>query len=334
MQGTDVESLLKTGVEALAQGNTVSALSYFEKAISIEKRLDVYSYYAFCIAKERGQVSKAISLCKEAIDKEPNNSVHYLNLGRIYLVDNKKEEAIKTFRAGLNYEANPLIVDELNKLGPRKPPIIPFLKRSNPINKYLGIILRTKKWLKRPYLLPSLLLVVTVVSLLLLYSEKHEVYSPPSETEHTDTVTPLLPSETEHTMTPPSSEAEHKVPPPPSETGHTVLPPTPEVAHKTPVEAKHNTLHTLELIAEYTTWVLITIDDGESKEMLLQQGDRIKLSAKKDFSLKIGNAGGIKLIFDGKEIGPLGEEDQVVTLKLPSPTTSTSDTSKTNTESE
>jgi tetratricopeptide (TPR) repeat protein len=319
VQGTDLEGLLKTGVEALAQGNTISALSCFEKAISIEKRPDVYSYYAFCIAKERGQVSKAISLCKEAIEKEPNNSVHYLNLGRIYLLDDKKEEAIKTFRGGLNYEANPLIVDELNKLGPRKPPIVPFLKRSNPINKYLGIMLRTKKWLKIPYLLPSLLLAVTIASLLFVfYTEKHKVSSPPSGTEHPDTVTPLLPSEAEHTMTLPSSEVKHTVPPAPSETGHTVPPSSSEVAHKTPVEAKHDTLHTLELIAEDTTWVLITIDDSESKEMLLQQGDRIKLSAKKDFSLKIGNAGGIKLIFDGKEIGPLGEEDQVVTLKLPS----------------
>jgi len=323
VQGTDVEGLLKAGLEALTQGNTVSALSYFEKALNIEKRPVIYSYYAFCIAKERGQVSKAISLCKEAIEKEPSNSVHYLNLGRIYLVDNKKEEAIKTFRAGLNYEVNPLIVDELNKLGPRKPPIIPFLKRSNPINKYLGIVLRTKNWLKKLYTLPSLLLAITVAAFLfLLYSEKHKVSFPPSEVRRTDTVT-FPPSEAEHTVSPPSPEAEH-----------TVLPPLPEVRHKTPVEAKHDTLHTLELITEDTTWVLITIDDMESKEMLLFQGDRIKLSAKKDFSLKIGNAGGIKLIFDGKEIGPLGEEDQVVTLKLPPPTTSTSDTLKSNTETE
>lgn len=30
---------------------------------------------------------------------------------------------------------------ELDKLGLRKPPVIPFLSRGNPINKYLGIIL-------------------------------------------------------------------------------------------------------------------------------------------------------------------------------------------------
>jgi len=76
-------------------------------------------------------------------------------------------------------------------------------------------------------------------------------------------------------------------------------------------------LHTLELIAIDTTWIFITIDEKESKDMILRPGDRIKLFAKKGVSLKIGNAGGVRLIFDGKEIGPLGEKGKVKILKLP-----------------
>jgi len=128
------------GVEALDQNNTLSALFYFEKALDIEESPIISSYFAFCIAKERGQLSKAISLCEEAIKKDPESSIHYLNLGRIYLLSNKREDAIKIFREGLNYEANQKIVDELNKLGTRKFPVISFLKRSSLINKYLGII--------------------------------------------------------------------------------------------------------------------------------------------------------------------------------------------------
>ena len=128
------------GVEALDQNNTLSALFYFEKALDIEESPIISSYFAFCIAKERGQLSKAISLCEEAIKKDPESSIHYLNLGRIYLLSNKREDAIKIFREGLNYEANQKIVDELNKLGTRKFPVISFLKRSSLMNKYLGII--------------------------------------------------------------------------------------------------------------------------------------------------------------------------------------------------
>jgi len=74
------------GVEALDQDNTLSALFYFEKALDIEDSPIISSYFAFCIAKERGQLSKAISLCEEAIKKDPESSIHYLNLGRIYLL--------------------------------------------------------------------------------------------------------------------------------------------------------------------------------------------------------------------------------------------------------
>ncbi len=322
MQATDLEGLLKKGLEALAQGDTLSALSYFEKAINIERSPAVCSCYAFCIAKERGQVSNAISLCEEAIQKEPGNSLHYLNLGRIYLIDNNRVEAIKTFRKGLNYEANPLIVDELNRLGPRKSPILPFLKRSNLINRYLGIMLRSKKWLRMLYILLSLFLVV-VVSLLLprLFLEKPEAPSPLLEVRPEVSPAPL---EVKPEVSTSAPEVRHETPPKKPEVKQQVAPP-PEVKHD-----KHN----LELIAGDTTWIFITIDDSESKEMLLHQGDHIKLSAKNIFSLKIGNAAGIKVVFDGKEIGPFGEKDQVVTLTLPSPSISTDGTLKKNSETE
>lgn len=77
--------------------------------------------------------------------------------------------------------------------------------------------------------------------------------------------------------------------------------------------------HVLEISATGTTWLLVRIDDKESKEMLLKIGESAKWTAKNNFSLKIGNAGGIKVVFDGKEISPLGAEGQVVRLKLPGP---------------
>jgi len=75
--------------------------------------------------------------------------------------------------------------------------------------------------------------------------------------------------------------------------------------------------HTLEILASDTTWLLINIDDAETKDMLLNPGDSVKFSAKQSFSLKIGNAGGIKLVFDGKDMGVFGEKGKVVTLNLP-----------------
>ncbi|MDP1759635.1 MAG: helix-turn-helix domain-containing protein, partial [Thermodesulfovibrionales bacterium] len=61
--------------------------------------------------------------------------------------------------------------------------------------------------------------------------------------------------------------------------------------------------HSLEILASDKTWILVTIDNTETKELLLNKGESAKLLAKNGFSLKIGNAGGIKLIFDGKDMG-------------------------------
>jgi cytoskeletal protein RodZ len=78
-----------------------------------------------------------------------------------------------------------------------------------------------------------------------------------------------------------------------------------------------NTPHTLEVSAIDTTWLLITTDKTSTKDMILKKGDSVKLQAQEGFTLKIGNAGGVKLIFDRENIGKLGEMGQVITLKLP-----------------
>ena len=142
MPETGPDELFAAGLDALAHDDPLSALSLFEKAAQREDRPIFSSFLAFCIAKERGQFQLAVTLCEKAKAREPHNTVHYLNLGRIYLIAGKKDDAIRTFREGLGYEQDPKIIDELEKMGTRKPPFIASLKRSNPVNKYLGIILK------------------------------------------------------------------------------------------------------------------------------------------------------------------------------------------------
>lgn len=140
MPGTEAENLFKKGVEAINNGDMVSALAFFERVTSIDSTPVNRSYLAFCIARERGQFKKAISMCEEAMKEEPENSVHYLNLGRVYLLSGQRTDAMQILREGLHHEENKDIVDELIKLGMRKPPVIPFFERDNLLNKYLGIV--------------------------------------------------------------------------------------------------------------------------------------------------------------------------------------------------
>jgi len=84
-----------------------------------------------------------------------------------------------------------------------------------------------------------------------------------------------------------------------------------------PPVLKEPAFHMLEIHANDTTWLFVMIDQTETRELLMQPGETLQLQAKKGFSLKIGNAGGIRLVFDGKDIGRLGEKGAVINIDLP-----------------
>ena len=66
----------------------------------------------------------------------------YLNLGRAHLASKNKESAVRAFQKGLSYDKeNKDILWEITKLGARRRPLIPYLERGNPINKYIGVLL-------------------------------------------------------------------------------------------------------------------------------------------------------------------------------------------------
>lgn len=126
---------------AIVMDNTVAGLASLEKALSLKDDKGWYSYLGFCVAKERGQVSRGAELCMISLEHEPNNPEHYLNFGKIQLLSGNKSEALRILREGVARGENTEILTILNEFGKRKSPLIPFLPRSNPLNKFLGLIL-------------------------------------------------------------------------------------------------------------------------------------------------------------------------------------------------
>src|SRR6266545_1705018 len=98
------DKLLTDGMRELDRGNARGALSYFEEAVRLVRSPEILSNLAYCLAKEKGEFDTAVSLCNEAIEDDSANIIHYLNLGRVYLLSGKKTEAIRVFRNGLLYE--------------------------------------------------------------------------------------------------------------------------------------------------------------------------------------------------------------------------------------
>jgi tetratricopeptide (TPR) repeat protein len=137
----DLNSLIAKGEQALARGETLVALMHFETAERILPVPIVQSALAYCLATERLQYQRAIALCRQALEAEPAEVRHYYHLGRVYLTTGQKTLAISAFRRGLKLKRYQPILDELRRLGVRKPPVFNSLPRDHFLNKTSGRLL-------------------------------------------------------------------------------------------------------------------------------------------------------------------------------------------------
>ncbi|MEN6615696.1 MAG: RodZ domain-containing protein [Syntrophorhabdus sp.] len=64
------------------------------------------------------------------------------------------------------------------------------------------------------------------------------------------------------------------------------------------------------------TWISVVIDANEKKEFMLNPQEMIVINAKDNFDLLIGNAAGVKLNLNGKEIALAGKSGEVKRIKV------------------
>ncbi|MBI5101294.1 MAG: tetratricopeptide repeat protein [Nitrospirae bacterium] len=141
----EVQQLLKKGRGKAAIDVLETALEQFPGEPFL------LSYFGCLTALVRNDPKKGIDICLDAIGKLNSSMpfgseffypVFYLNLGRAHVKAGNKKEAIKAFQYGLqNDPENKELLSEMKKIGTRKRPPVPFLKRSNPINKYIGLMI-------------------------------------------------------------------------------------------------------------------------------------------------------------------------------------------------
>ena len=115
----------------------------------------ILSYFGCLQALVGKKFRNGVETCKRAIhllkdkgtfSEEVLYPVFYLNLGRAYVAAGRKKDAIDSFKKGLQYDnGNGSLRKELQMLGVRKQPLVPFLDRSNPINMCIGFILHKTK---------------------------------------------------------------------------------------------------------------------------------------------------------------------------------------------
>jgi tetratricopeptide (TPR) repeat protein len=140
----------------LKSGNQKVAFELLQQAaIQFPEDPFILSYYGCLLAIVEKKYRSGVEICRKAIallkrestfGEEMLYPAFYLNLGRAYLAAGKKTDALSAFNKGLQFDnSNNDLLKEVRALGMRKQPPVPFLGRMNPINKYIGKLLRAKE---------------------------------------------------------------------------------------------------------------------------------------------------------------------------------------------
>ncbi|MGA2598029.1 MAG: RodZ domain-containing protein [Bryobacteraceae bacterium] len=108
--------------------------------------------------------------------------------------------------------------------------------------------------------------------------------------------------------------------PPPAETPAPAEQPKEEQpaapAADTPAVVNSDDKITLDIAANELTWISLTADGKYVFSGLLKPGESKTFAAKENARLRIGNAGGLDVKFNGKPTGPIGPKSQVRTVNF------------------
>jgi len=138
----DIKELVEEGISLLKEGANVDAVFHFERLIQNHgKHSSVLSFLGLATARAGGNMKDAEEYCTQALRRQKFITIYYQNLAEVYLIGGKKAEAVKVLRMALQVDRDSReILHQLRELGIRKKVPVSFLSRSNPINRYLGIL--------------------------------------------------------------------------------------------------------------------------------------------------------------------------------------------------
>ena len=106
--------------------------------------------------------------------------------------------------------------------------------------------------------------------------------------------------------------------PPPAPEGKPVAqerkPLTPSSPVTATTSAQGKQPFSLQIKAVEETWLSLQADDQSGKEMILKPGEQFSVQALDRILMKLGNAGGLDLVLNGKPLGKPGRSGEVLTL--------------------
>jgi tetratricopeptide (TPR) repeat protein len=142
MLDTEAFREFKQGLTLLRDDYALKALPHMRRAAELDRNNPYYmSYLGVVLARSEQQWGEAERLCDSAVRMKRNQAQLYLNLAEVYATAGRRDEAIEALQAGLKYARRDVrLTIALNRLIPRRPPVLTFLSRRNLLNRQLGRI--------------------------------------------------------------------------------------------------------------------------------------------------------------------------------------------------
>lgn len=150
-------------------------------------------------------------------------------------------------------------------------------------------------------------------------STRQDTPDPEPATALTDTPSPPIPSPMVEKDDATATDQEAVAPEPPAQPEPTIVwapAPSRPVSSEVEIEAEEYP-HVLVASFVEDTWLRLQIDHGPSRQLFFRPGDSRTWEAKEQLELRIGNAGGVELSYNGEALPPLGASGEVANISFP-----------------
>ena len=155
LDSAKLKELADKGIELCKKNRWKEGLPFLAQVAEADHADDAlpdtfYSYLGYGISIVENRLREGRLLCEHSVKMNFLSPENFANLAGVHILAKDRKRAVEAIKKGLDLDAHhPSLLKQMHKMGWRRPPVLSFFRRDNPLNRYLGQ--RRHKSSKGPY---------------------------------------------------------------------------------------------------------------------------------------------------------------------------------------